>query len=198
MPLKPIPEEYKINQSILNKSRSDKFHMILNLPDALLSHKSFTRSNDKVDFDSLQFSIYGAPTPDIIVPAIGISYQGQELKISSHSRSPYDNIFVDFDVDNLYRNWWVIYSWLNLLNDERKSHFDSKDIAPNEAWEALKDYRANFTIFGLDGYDNRVIRFDYIGAFPVSLTSPKYGDRDPTEITSGFEFSFTFFEVSLV
>lgn len=195
---KPIPEQYNIDQSILNKSRQDKFIMVLNLPNALLSRKAKERSNNKVDFDSLQFSIYGAPVPEIVIPALGQYYQGQELKISSHSRQAYENIFVDFNVDNLYRNWWVIYYWLNLLNDERLSYYDKNNIGPNEAWEALKDYRASFTVFGLDEYDNPVIRFDYTGAFPVSLKSPKYSDQNPEEIQSGFEFAFTFFESTLL
>lgn len=196
--LKPIPDQYQIDQSILNKTRQDKFLMILNLPNALISKKTKERSNKRVDFDALQFSVFGAPVPDIIIPAIGQYYQGQELKVSSHSREPYENIFVDFTVDNLYRNWWVIYSWLNFLNDERVSYYDKDDISPKEAWEASEEYRANFTVFGLDEYDNPVIRFDYIGAFPVSLTSPKFSDQNPEEIRSGFEFAFTFFDASLV
>lgn len=192
------PEPYSINQSVLNKSRSDKFLMILSLPEALRKHKSSERSNKKVDFDTLQFSITGAPTPDIVIPAIGQKYVGQELKISSHSRDPYGTVFVDFKIDNLFRNWWTIYSWLDLLNDESYSYYNENGIAIGEAWEAMKDYTANFTIFGLDEYNNRVIKFDYEGAFPTSLSSPKYDDKDPSEVKSKFEFAFTFFKATLV
>ena len=80
------PDQYEINQSVLNKSRGDKFIMVLNLPQALRGLKSSTRSNTKVDFDTLQFTIKGSPVPDIIVPAVFLPYGGQEIKLSSHSR----------------------------------------------------------------------------------------------------------------
>ena len=192
------PDQYEINQSILNKSRGDKFIMVLNLPQALRSLKSSTRSNTKVDFDTLQFTIKGSPVPDIIVPAIGVPYGGQEIKISSHSKQPYESVFIDFTVDNLYRNWWVIYQWLDLLNDEKYSYYNQNDFAEEEAWEAMKDYTAKFTIYGLDEYNNKVIKFDYDGAFPLSVASPKYDDTTPNEISSKFEFAFSFFTATLV
>jgi len=192
------PDQYEINQSILNKSRGDKFIMVLNLPQALRSLKSSTRSNTKVDFDTLQFTIKGSPVPDIIVPAVFLPYGGQEIKLSSHSRKPYESVFIDFTVDNLYRNWWVIYQWLDLLNDEKYSYYNQNDFAKEEAWEAMKDYTANFTIYGLDEYNNKVIKFDYEGAFPLSVASPKYDDTTPNEITSKFEFAFSFFTATLV
>jgi len=193
-----IPDSYDITQSILNKGRSDKYIMVLTLPDALRKLKSEERSNTKIDFDTLQFTIKGTPVPDIIVPAVSQEYAGQALKISSHSRQTYENIFVDFKVDNLFRNWWVIYYWLNLLNDEKNSFYNYSDDAEREPHEALRDYSAKFTVFGLDEYNNRVIRFDYEGAFPVSITSPKYNDESPEEIRSRFEFGFTFFTATLI
>ena len=192
------PDQYEINQSVLNKSRGDKFIMVLNLPQALRGLKSSTRSNTKVDFDTLQFTIKGSPVPDIIVPAVFLPYGGQEIKLSSHSREPYESVFVDFTIDNLYRNWWVIYQWLDLLNDEKYSYYNQNDFAEEEAWEAMKDYTANFTIYGLDEYNNKVIKFDYEGAFPLSVASPKYDDTTPNEITSKFEFAFSFFTSTLI
>lgn len=193
-----IPIQYQDKQSILNKSRADKYKMILNLPDALRGSKSVERSNKKIDFNALQFTIYGSPVPDIIVPSVSQMYAGQQLKISSHTRSPYENVFIDFNIDNLYRNWWVVYYWLNLLNNERDSYYDKYNLGENEAWEAMKDYTANFTIYGMDEYNNNVIKFDYEGCFPVSVTSPKYSDRNPEQLESRFEFAFTFFRATLV
>jgi hypothetical protein len=192
------PKQYTIDQSVLNKSKYDKYIMVLSLPKALLDHKSKVRDNFKIDSNSLQMSITGSPVPDIIIPAIGIPYAGQEVKISSHVRQAYENVFVSFKIDNLYRNWWVIYYWLDLLNNEREAYYNKNDIAPNEAQEAMKDYTANFTIYGLDEYGNRVIQFDYEGCFPVSLTSPKFDDKNPEDIESQFEFAFSFFTSTLV
>lgn len=192
------PISYGVDQSILNKSREDKFIMVLNVPTMLRDRISKERSNVKIDFDALQFSVFGAPVPDITVPVVEVGYQGQHIKISSHSRRPYENIRLDFTVDNLYRNWWVVYFWLNILNDAKQSFYNRGDIAEGEAWEALQQYSAMFTIYGLDEYDNRVIQFDYTGAIPVQLSSPKYSDRNPKEIEAGFEFGFSFFESKLI
>ena len=193
-----IPKQYSLNQSILNKSRADKYTMILSLPEALRGHKSTERSNYKIDFDSLQFSITGSPIPDIVVPDIAQPYAGQHLKISSHSRKQYENIFVKFKIDNLYRNWWTVYYWLDILNNEKESRYNVNELGRYEAWEAMKDYTANFTVYGLDEYGNQIIRFDYEGAFPVSLTSPEYSDQNPDELESQFEFAFTFFTATLI
>lgn len=192
------PDQYDINQSVLNKSRSDKFIMVLTLPQALRNLKSNVRSNTKVDFDTLQFTIKGSPVPDIIVPAEAVPYAGQEIKVSSHSRQPYESVFVDFTVDNLYRNWWAVYQWLDLLNDEKYSYYNENDFAKENPWEALKDYTSTFTVYGLDEYNNRVIQFDYEGAFPLSLGSPKYDDTTADEIQSKFEFTFSFFKATLI
>ena len=192
------PSSYDMNQSILNKSRLDKYVMILSLPKGLINKKSNSRSNVKINFDSLQYTIYGTPVPDIIIPALGLSYSGQEIKISSHSRKPYNNIFIDFSVDNLYQNWWVIYHWLDLLNDATHSYYNYDQNIKSEAEKALSEYSANFTIYGLDEYDNKVIKFDYTGCFPVSLTSPKYSDATPDQLMSKIEFAFSFFEAHLV
>lgn len=193
-----IPIQYNIDQSILNKTKSDKYIMVLSLPKALRGLKSEERSNQKIDFDSLQFSIKGSPIPEIIVPAVNQEYAGQNLKISSHARQSYENIFVKFKIDNLFRNWWVVYKWLDLLNDEKLAHYNAKDLATEDAWKAMKDYTANYTVYGLDEYNNKVIQFDYEGAFPVSLGSPQYNDEDPTDIECQFEFAFTFFEATLI
>jgi hypothetical protein len=193
-----IPKQYNIDQSVLNKAKADKYFMVMTLPDALRGSKTKERSNSKVDFDALQMSVTGSPMPDIIVPALELPYQGQSVKISTHSRQVYENVFVSFKIDNLYRNWWVIYSWLDLLNNERESYYNKEGIGEHEAWEAMKDYTATFTIFGLDEYGNKVIRFDYEGCFPVSLQSPKYDDKSPEDIESQFEFAFTFFSATLI
>ena len=72
------PEQYDMMQSVLNKSRTDKFLMILTLPQALRNLNAKQRNNSKLDFDSLQFTIKGTPVPDVIIPSIGQKYAGQE------------------------------------------------------------------------------------------------------------------------
>ena len=81
-----------IQQSVLNKSKKDKFLFVLTLPDAM-KEISYTlpenRQDDRVLPESLQFSVYGALLPAVRVDGGEIRYSGQALKFSSHSRPAY-------------------------------------------------------------------------------------------------------------
>lgn len=188
-----------MTQAIYNKARFDKYIMILALPEALKKiDKENTRSNSYLDLDALQFSIYGHVTPEIIVPSIGVGYAGQEIKVSSHARNPYGNNHVNFDVDNEYKNWWVIYKWLNFLNHEKFSHYNYEELSEKEAEKALQDYSTTFTVFALDEFNNKQIKFEYTGCFPVSLSRIEYDDRNPDILRASLEFSYSFFRAELV
>ena len=103
-----------INQSQFNKSRLDKFLLILNLPPVLkdISKKDLgSRDNKVVIENSLQFSVYGAVVPSVTVPAEDLYYGGQTLKISKHTRPVYENVRVNFTIDNEFNNYWVLYKW---------------------------------------------------------------------------------------
>lgn len=191
-----------MDQSLYNKARKDKFLLFLTLPEILKNvEKRETKESGYLDFDTLQYSIYGHITPEIIVPAVGLGYSGQEVKVSSHSRVPYSNSHVTFDVDNEYKNWWVLYRWLNTLNDDKFSYYnEDKTIPQGEAEKALQKYTSNFTVYALDEYgggeapNNKVMQFNYTGCFPVSIGKIEYSDRDPKILTCELEFAFNFFE----
>ena len=73
-----------INQSQFNKSRLDKFLLVLNLPPILreISEQYLgARKNTKVIENSLQFSVYGSVVPAIKVPEESLYYAGQSMKV---------------------------------------------------------------------------------------------------------------------
>ena len=72
-------------QTVLNKSSQDKFLLTFSLPNALKRIQSTTRSNQAVDIDTMQFSIYGTIVPKIEKPAVEIRYSGSTLYNSAHS-----------------------------------------------------------------------------------------------------------------
>jgi hypothetical protein len=183
------PELY---QSPLNRQRKDKFFMVFTLPEVLKNYKSkVQRSNSRVIPDSLQFSIYGLTVPEIKVPEKQIPYAGHVLKVSSFTRPSFDPLTVSFMVDNQFNNYWVIYKWLNILNDHRKSIYNST-IENDTGY--LDEYMTNITVYGVDEYNNRTIQFNYTNAFPTGLGGIKYSDRDPGELESSFQYSFFQFE----
>lgn len=197
-----------INQSILNKSRKDKFVLSLSIPEAL---KEFvTKSDRRVDEksyqkvipDSLQFSIYGAVVPEISVTSEEVPYLGQTLKVSGHARPAYDDITVNFTVDNEYNNYWYIWRWLQVLNDPKHSVYDHHDTSPvpfdkQRPPRLLEDYQSDFTLYGLNEANKNAIKFTYTKAFPTALGEISYNYRDTEEIESSFTFSFTQMLVNL-
>jgi len=183
-------------QSPLNRQRKDKFFMVFTLPQILLDQKAtVTRSNDRVIPNSIQFSIYGLAVPEIKIPSKEVPYGGQVLKVSSHARPSFQPLNVNFMVDNMFNNYWVIYKWLNILNDARNSLYNSS-IENDTGF--LNEYGTTITVFGLDEYNNRIIQFNYYNAFPTGLGGIKYNDRDPSELESSFEYSFFQFEPILL
>ena len=95
----PYTKPDQFLQSQLNKSRKDKFLLVLNLPPALRNiQQQNLRDNNAIQQDTLQFSIYGTVIPEIIVPERIAGYSGQSYKVSSNSREPYPNISVNFTI----------------------------------------------------------------------------------------------------
>lgn len=193
-------------QSPFNKSRKDKFLFVLNLPQCLkdISTK-FNRSNETVLPDSLQFSVYGIIVPTIEISPVNVRYGGQTLTSSSYSRDPYETVTVNFTIDNRFNNYWIIYKWLDILNNAKTGVFDGDQLIPDSVKEktnaAAADYfkyRSNFSIFALDEYDKRTIEFKYINAFPTALGGIDFNNRDAGEIETNFSFSFSQLQVLMV
>lgn len=182
----------KIRQSVTNKARKDKFILVFQLPKALRevdTHENAVRDNAKLVRDSLQFSVYGTLVPKVNVNAVAKSYSGQVFNFSGHHRPEYGNVTMNFVVDNEFNNYWVIYKWINLMNNNREGLF-YKEKQPVQA-APFSEYATNFTMYGLDEYENRKIQFDYIGVIPVGLGEITYSYQDPEQIESTFEFSFS-------
>lgn len=182
-----------IQQSAFNKSRKDKFVFVLTLPDAM-KDISYTnpenRSTDTVLPETLQFSVFGVTIPPVRVESGAIRYSGQAVKFSTHSRPAYSNATVNFTVDNRFNNYWVIWKWLDILNDDNDSVFlKEKKIRTDDSM--FKQYQGTATMYSLDEYNQETVRFDYLGVVPVGLGAIDYNYRDTQEMETTFEFSFS-------
>ena len=176
-------------QSVLNKSRNDKFKLVFQLPRALKRiNTNDDRKNGTVIEDSLQFSIYGTVVPAITVPALEIRYAGSTLYNSSHSKNPYPPVTVNFTVDNQYNNYWVIYKWINLLHDQYTGTFDKENLIVDDFF---KDYQTDLTVYGLDEFNNEKIKFTYTKAFPTDIGGINFNYRESSEIESSFTFVYS-------
>ena len=200
-----------VDQSQFNKSRLDKFLLVIDLPNPLkdiLTTDLADRKNTSIISDSLQFSVYGSIVPEVIVPEKALGYAGQSLKISSHVRPAYPNINVNFTIDNQFNNYWTIYKWLDFLNDEKESIFNDKNIAKTpEVASNFKTkktltpsdlYQTDFSLYAKNEFDEDIVKFTYTTAFPVSLGKIDFNYREPGEIETSFEFAFSQLLVELI
>jgi hypothetical protein len=186
-------------QSPFNKTRKDKFLLVLNFPDGLKDiSKKLTRTNQSILPDAIQFSVYGAIVPDVEVPVVNVRYTGQTLAASSHARPPYPACTVNFTVDNRFNNYWTIYKWLDLLTSSEDGLVDKDNILVKNNRTDLMKYAANISIFALDEYDKRTVEFVYTNAFPTSLGGINFNNRDASEIETTFTFNYSRLLVSLV
>lgn len=185
----PTPvNQTPIFQSPFNKQRKDKFLLVLTIPNILKDKVAdVIRRNNSVNFDTLQFSVFGAIAPPISIPPVSLAYGGQTLKVTSYARPEFPNLKVDFTVDNQFNNYWVLFKWLEIFNNTFSGVFDPKNafIDPN-----TEQYMTNISIFGLDEYNKKTVRFDYFRSFPVSLDGVTYNDRVPDEMDCSFEFAY--------
>jgi len=147
----------KVKQSLLNKARLDKFILVLTIPEGLKTkatnadRRTHHKSSSKANPDSIQFSIYGAIVPEVQIPSYNLPYGGQNLKISTHTRPAYSDVTVKFTVDNQFNNYWYVWNWLNMLNDERTSYYNVTDTSPAGEIlpaELMRDYQTDFTMYG--------------------------------------------------
>lgn len=184
-----------IFQSPFNKQRKDKFIMVFELPKILKSQKStFTRGSKKVIPDSVQCSIYGTVIPSLNIPSTNVPYGGQVPKITTYSRPAFENMTVNFTIDNLFNNYWNIYRWLNSFNDGKKGLYN----APIKSSGFMPEYQTTITIYGKDEFNKNVIKFNFYHCFPVALGGIGYSDRDAGEMESSFQYAYHQFEAELL
>lgn len=186
-------------QSILNRTGKDKFVLVLNLPQ-ILRKQSLT--NSLINIDPLQFSVHGTVVPTIQIPPNEVRFAGQSYNVSSYSRPNYAPLVVNFIVDNKFHNYWLLWKWLTILNDPKSSLY----TGTKRKLETLKDrlntgilseYQTNFSILGLNEYNNKTIEFIYYNSFITSLGGITYNYRDSEIIESTVEFQFSQFDVVL-
>jgi hypothetical protein len=188
-------------QSVFNKQRSDKFRMILTLPKVLrsLDTKDFTVSQKElINSDALQFSLFATSLPEISIPAKDIPYAGQTMRVTSQTRTPYEAISCKFAVDNRFKNYWVIWKWLETMNHQRTGLMDSavSDVVnypkignigeKSEYW----GYQTTISMTPLDEYNKSMCEFLFYNAFPTRLSRLDFNYQTADELTADFSFSF--------
>jgi hypothetical protein len=189
----PVPEVvedgyYTDAQSHTNVARKDSFLLVLDLPctlkPLLLKENRFCHGGS---LDRLQFSVWGWVVPEVSVPSQEKPYGGQVFKHSSNARNAYEAININFTVDNRYDNYYILWKWLNLMNDTETSSSHS-----------MNDYMTTISVFALDERKEPVAEWVYHNAFITSLGGLNPSMRDTGELESTFTFDFSQLEMKLV
>jgi len=184
------------DQTPLNKARSDKFSLRFNIPLALIDkNKRFQRNNSTFDLTTFQFSVFGTVVPKIQVPAIDAKYSGSNIYVSSHAKPSYEPVTVKFTIDNMFNNYWVIFSWLDLLRNQDTDIYSGKLTNSDKG---LGQYSTDFEIVGKDEFNKDVIKWVYKTAFPTDLGEISYNYRTPNELETEMTFVFRTLETILL
>lgn len=187
-------------QSVLNRTSKDKFLLVLNLPQVL---KKQSLENELIKIDPLQISIFGTIVPDIQIPPNEARFGGQSYNVSSYARPNYSPLTVSFIIDNKFANYWILWKWLTVLNDPKQSLYTGTD-AKLETWKdrlqtgILTEYQTNFSVIGLNEYNEKTIEFIYYNGFITSLGGITYDYNDSEIIKSTAEFQFSQLDVSIL
>ena len=187
-------------QSVLNRPGKDKFILVLNLPPIL--RKRLT-NDELLNIDPLQISIFGTVVPPAQVPANEVRFGGQSYNVSSYSRPNYPPLPVNFIIDNKFRNYWVLWKWLQILNDPESSFYTGTD-PKLETWRdrlesgIVTEYQTNFSVIGLNEYNQYTVEFIFKNAFITNLGGINYDYNDTELIKSSAEFQFSQLDVKLL
>lgn len=187
-------------QSVLNRTGKDKFILVLNLPPIL--RKRLT-NDELLNIDPLQISIFGTVVPPAQVPANEVRFGGQSYNVSSYSRPNYPPLPVNFIIDNKFRNYWVLWKWLQILNDPENSLYTGTD-PKLETWKdrldsgIVTEYQTNFSVIGLNEYNQYTVEFIFKNAFIINLGGINYDYNDTELIKSSAEFQFSQLDVKLL
>jgi hypothetical protein len=192
-----------MKQSILNRSRSDKFTLLMDLPVAM---KQRTDQVLQQNFqpDKIQFTVFGSPVPKIEVKSINLPHGGQHLNITSNARTDYGLLTLKFLIDNGYQNYWTLWKWLDLFNDASDSTSEI-DTPVSKEWDQqflvrnpFSDYVTDFCLYALDEYNNKTMEFKYSKAFITSLSEINFSHQDETIITCSASFAYNQLLVNLI
>lgn len=178
-------------QSPLNLSSKDKFIMILELPYILRKR----REQDPIfNIDSLQMSVFGTVVPDVTVPETDIKYGGQNLHLSTYTRPSYPPLTLTYMVDNSYRNYYLLWKWLDIMNSATESLYQGS-TAPTLEDLIFKgdqfEYQTNISVIALDEYNKPTIQFNYYKAFITKLGGLTYSYKDGSTIESTANFHYS-------
>jgi len=206
-----------LNQSLLNKASSDKFQLIITVPEVLRDlNTNNTRNNKFVSVDSLQFSCIDATVPSQGIKKIDVGYAGQVMPVTSYARQAQTEVPIRFAVDNNYNNYHFIWNWLDGLNHCKES-IPTKDyytikaqpgydvrfggtpdgdepykttVKDSKYKHSFFDYQTTMRLIAMREFNEPIAEFIYTNAFVTELGELKYDSKSKEQLQCSFKFAF--------
>jgi hypothetical protein len=180
-------------QSPLNRSSKDKFLMTVELPYILRE-----RATDDPAIGSIEpllISIHGTVVPDITVPETDVRFAGQNLHLSTYARPNYPPLSINFIVDNEYKNYYLLWQWLNIMNLAIENYYGGSRLNVSPDQNVFRgdqfEYQTTIIITALNEYNQPVIEFKYSKAFISRLGGITFSYRDGALVESTADFHFS-------
>jgi hypothetical protein len=108
-----------------------------------------------------------------------MSYAGQTYNISSHTRPKYNDLNLEFFVDTNFINYWLLWSWLDMLNEVETSLGDH-----------ISETTTGFTLSCLDEYNKPIVHIIYQDVSIVELSSLTLDYNNSNQIKAAAKFVF--------
>ena len=183
--------EDSLIKSPLNKTYRDKFLFTFNLPEALkdLSNEyNMIIDRAGINKSTIDFSLISASIPGHTIKGEDVQYGGGHLYISTHTKDAYEPVSISFKIDSHFANYYVLYSWMNLIWNEQEGHYNADNLAKGKS---INDYQAKMSIVALDEYNKPTIQWLFTRAFPTSLSSVEFNYQQTEEIDCSATFLFS-------
>jgi len=185
--------------------------MIFTLPNVLRDLNTSdwsTTEQELLNRDSLEFSLYAATIPEVSIPATRLPTYGQTVNVTSQVREAYPPVNCKFVVDNRFKNYWVLWKWLETINDPRKSGMDESlalqvntpttgQIANNTATD-FWGYQTQISIFPLDEFNKEMCEFIFYNSFITKLAGMNFNYQDATQMECDFTFEFGQMDIRII
>lgn len=170
--------------------------MILELPYIL---RKRAPTDPSLNIEPLQISVFGTVVPDISVPEVDVRYAGQNLHLSTYARPNYPPLSISFIVDNDYKNYFLLWKWLDVMNLAIKDYYGGTgNVSPDH--KAIVgdqfEYQTTFSIWALNEYNEPALEFKYSKAFISRLGGINYSYRDGTLIEASADFHFSQLDIT--
>ncbi len=159
----------------LNKSTPSNFRLVFPLlPNQIAIHAS----------EELILNIHGTIIPGIGLEPGEVNWHMAKSKIA---QGPiiFDEFQVDFIVDTEFKNWNVIWRWIEYI-----SNFKTK----------LMEHYRNFSVDGslqiLNNFNSEILRISFVRMWPVNLGQVTLSNRDGESVLEcSATFTYDYFEI---